>query len=358
MWTADRRTVKITDFGVAHSSWAQRLAESGDQDAARESTDALFDDSELAKTAGTPSFLAPEVVWNGPSGDAQVSPSPSTISNNHSQGHGHGLLAHLSSGSIVHMNSARNSASTVHLSPQQSDRPRITKAIDVWALGVTLYCLLFGEIPFRAETEWALYQVIATEDWNVKPTMGLDEIPTGGRHLVYGPNGKLSEGGVVISLLNGLLEKDAARRITLDEVKVRDLISWLDISSDGIFTLHLRLSQSNTNGSSVISLTLCNGSTRLHRKEARSRPFSTTRLSIPPFLPSNSAGGKACRRGSRALSRPFVLSDLPTLLANAMQPTRLGCALPRRSRWQGTTGVPPPSKQCTGRLKPSVRCRP
>ncbi|EIM91581.1 kinase-like protein [Stereum hirsutum FP-91666 SS1] len=184
MWTSDRRTVKITDFGVAHSSWAQRLAESGEENAHRDSTDHLFDDSELAKTAGTPSFLAPEVVWNGSSVSESTTPS-----------------------------------SGAHLSP--SPRPPITKAIDVWALGVTLYYLLFGEIPFRADSEWALYQVIATEDWTVPETMGLDRIPTGGRHPTPGPNGKLSEGGVVVSFLERLLEKNASKRITLDEVKVR-----------------------------------------------------------------------------------------------------------------------------------------
>lgn len=232
MWTSDRRTVKITDFGVAHSSWAQRLAESGDKNAPRDSTDHLFDDSELARTAGTPSFLAPEVVWNGssasesttPSSGAHLSPSPSQVAGTSSSpnGHGNGLLAQLSSGSVVHVSNGRSSASTVHLPPQaRTRRPPITKAIDVWALGVTLYCLLFGEIPFRADSEWALYQVIATEDWTVPETMGLDRIPTGGRHPTRGPNGKLSEGGVVVSFLERLLEKDASRRITLDEVKVR-----------------------------------------------------------------------------------------------------------------------------------------
>lgn len=236
MWTSDRRTVKITDFGVAHSSWAQRLAESGEENAPRDSTDHLFDDSELAKTAGTPSFLAPEVVWNGssvsesttPSSGAHLSPSSSQVAGTSSSpnGHGHGLLAQFSSGSVVHVSNGRSSASTVHLPPQthtrtQSRRPPITKAIDVWALGVTLYCLLFGEIPFRADSEWALYQVIATEDWTVPETMGLDRIPTGGRHPTPGPNGKLSEGGVVVSFLERLLEKNASKRITLDEVKVR-----------------------------------------------------------------------------------------------------------------------------------------
>ncbi len=83
MWTSDRRTVKITDFGVAHISAAQRLAGSGksqsDVRAATTNSDAdlqlLFDDSELCKTAGTPSFLAPEVVYDF---GIEISPAPSS----------------------------------------------------------------------------------------------------------------------------------------------------------------------------------------------------------------------------------------------------------------------------------------
>lgn len=200
MWTSDRRTVKITDFGVAHMSAAQRLtrirpgsagvAGSTDLDAL------LFDDSELCKTAGTPSFLAPEVVFD----------------------FGTEILPPSSSGALAASDS--NSATT--LQAPAPHRPPITKAIDVWALGVTLYCLLFGKTPFRVESnhEFALYGVICTQDWDVGPCMGLDHIPTEGRHHDC-PNDKpCSEGAEIIKLLERLLEKDMSKRITLDEVKV------------------------------------------------------------------------------------------------------------------------------------------
>jgi SNF1-activating kinase 1 len=208
MWTSDRRTVKITDFGVAHISAAQRLAGPGRNipgTAAAHSTDPdanlqlLFDDSELCKTAGTPSFLAPEVIFDF----GTEIPPPS------------------SSGALAASDS--NSATT--LQAPAPHRPPITKAIDVWALGVTLYCLLFGKTPFRVESnhEFALYGVICTQNWNVESCMGLDRIPTEGRQHDCPNDRPCSEGAEIIKLLERLLEKDMSKRITLDEVKVPPL---------------------------------------------------------------------------------------------------------------------------------------
>lgn len=173
LWTADRSHVKIADFGVSHFSYAQRLAAAGASATADDPTDPiLLEDSDLSKRAGTPSFLAPEVVYE------------------HTYGY------------------------------EPSDpRPEITKAIDIWALGATLYCLLFGEKPFHPDpiinSEFSMYNAICNDDWTVPETMGFDRIPTGGRH----PTDEDSEGGMVIHLLDHFLTKDPALRITLAEVK-------------------------------------------------------------------------------------------------------------------------------------------
>ncbi|KAF9349207.1 hypothetical protein BGX34_001975 [Mortierella sp. NVP85] len=82
-------------------------------------------------------------------------------------------------------------------------RPPITKAIDVWALGVTLYCFVYGRCPFIADTEFELFNIIPR-----RQPIFPDSVP--GRDFV---DPELKD------LLARLLEKDVYKRITLKEVK-------------------------------------------------------------------------------------------------------------------------------------------
>jgi serine/threonine protein kinase len=148
--TADH-VVKISDFGVSYFS--ELLAEDhhssyGNKDAASRSRIAR----ELAKTAGSPAFFAPELC---------------TVGDN--------MAA------------------------------RITKAIDVWALGVTLYCLVFGRCPFEAETEYELFKLIPTQPLEFPADIEIEED--------------------LQDLLCKLLTKDFEQRITLEQVRLHPWVT-------------------------------------------------------------------------------------------------------------------------------------
>ncbi|KAJ4306682.1 hypothetical protein N0V88_000046 [Collariella sp. IMI 366227] len=114
LWTKDKRT-KIADFGVSYFGRPTRDGEPDDTISESEAKD--FDnDLELAKTVGTPAFFAPELC------------ATDLFDNPHGK------------------------------------QPKITEQIDVWSLGVTLYCLIYARLPFLAEDEWQMFKKIANED--------------------------------------------------------------------------------------------------------------------------------------------------------------------------------------------------
>ncbi|KAG0165944.1 hypothetical protein DFQ28_008088 [Apophysomyces sp. BC1034] len=150
---------KISDFGVSYFN--EYLA--GDTEASNESISRM--DRDLAETAGTPAFFAPELCCAG-------DPPLNTTDEDAEERSG-------------------------------KTRPRISKAIDVWALGVTLYCFVFGCTPFTAATEFELFDIIPTE-----PVVFPDPDEVG-----FDVSDQLKD------LLQKLLEKNPEERITLDEVK-------------------------------------------------------------------------------------------------------------------------------------------
>ncbi|CAO3653480.1 unnamed protein product [Cunninghamella echinulata] len=149
--------VKISDFGVSYFN--KILAGKDD------SISSIFEqqrsdqvDRELAETAGTPAFFAPELCWAGEN--------------------------------------------------RQDYRHKITRAIDVWALGVTLYCFVYGECPFTAATEYELFEIIPTQPLTFP------------KRAITSHDDDDSDDADLKDLLQRLLEKNPQQRITLDQVKV------------------------------------------------------------------------------------------------------------------------------------------
>ncbi|KAL6707917.1 hypothetical protein ACN47E_003591 [Coniothyrium glycines] len=102
--------IKISDFGVSYLGRQKTDESIGEQ---FESDFQEVDDAiELAKTVGTPAFYAPELCRT----EVDV------------------------------------------------DTPLIDGSIDIWALGVTLYCLIYGRVPFHDVNTFALMKIISEEE--------------------------------------------------------------------------------------------------------------------------------------------------------------------------------------------------
>ena len=236
-------TVKISDFGCSHYSEALRVASA--QNTA--DGDDYIDDIELAKTAGSPAFFAPEMCYSGLDNEnhrGRLSPTqtpvhevpaftlrpPSAVNDRSEVKTSRSdpivlfpgeflfpLKPTLSNDSAL---SRRPDAARTHSSSTVPRRERlpITNAIDVWALGVTLYCLLFGKTPFDAPNEYLLMQIIPTADYDIPPLMGKDLLQTSPE----GDSDVSEEAKECLDLLRRLLEKNPAQRISPEQAKVSD----------------------------------------------------------------------------------------------------------------------------------------
>jgi hypothetical protein len=114
----------------------------------------------------------------------------------------------------------------------------ITSAIDVWALGVTLFCFIYGRLPFMADNEFSLFKCIAEEDL-VIPKRRIRPIEP-----KQNPNHRVSLEEYetepvdedLRDLIKRLLTKNPVKRILLKEVKrhpwvlqdLQDPINWVE----------------------------------------------------------------------------------------------------------------------------------
>lgn len=174
-------TVKISDFGVSFASYLGNTGEGF-----------RMSEAELAKTVGTPAFFAPELC----------------------------RTSHSASNSTIKM----TSLDMDKLSSQQNgtETPKVTYKIDIWALGVTLYCLLFGKVPFNAELEFALFDVIVNQE--VQFPQSKDEFHS--PQEVSDEEFELAK-----DLVRKLLDKNSETRLTIRGIKEHPFV-LMDLEDD------------------------------------------------------------------------------------------------------------------------------
>ena len=196
LWTKDHR-VKISDFGVSYFGRPIRDGELEENVSEGDATD-FDDDLELAKTVGTPAFFAPELCYTD----------------------------------------------------LDTEQPKVTEQIDVWSLGITLYCLIFARLPFLADDEYQLFRCIAKNDVYI-PKRRLKAVDTSftpgtSQAARMGPSsGSFREDAELAyediddelyDLLRRMLIKDPTERMKLREVKrhpwvlrgIDNVMGWLD----------------------------------------------------------------------------------------------------------------------------------
>lgn len=190
---ASNNHVKVSDFGVSYLG--RPVRDDDDEAVAGEDVTALDDPRELSKTVGTPAFFAPELCYT----DAAMFEGG-----------------------------------------KEGNGPKITGALDLWSLGVTLYGMIFGRLPFLADNEYGMFTKIVEAqveipDRRLKAVedklysregsqVRVDQVTNSNKR----PDEQLAYEVIdetLKDLLGKLLVKDPAKRITIKGAKLHPWVT-------------------------------------------------------------------------------------------------------------------------------------
>lgn len=176
--------VKISDFGVSYLG----RPTTDEEELTEKDVKMLDDERELARSVGTPAFWAPEVCYTEENALEEIF------------------------GGVT---------------------PKITGALDLWALGITLYCMVYARLPFMAgegEDQGLTHNICYEEVFC--PRQRLVPVDTSTeKFTLVGPDSMNSNKRLdyelkfesvpegVRDLIGKLLIKDPARRLTIAEAK-------------------------------------------------------------------------------------------------------------------------------------------
>ncbi|KAG8821445.1 hypothetical protein FRC17_009828 [Serendipita sp. 399] len=163
LWTKKRARVKLTDFGVA--CFSKPVGTGGDSE----------NDDVLLKTEGTPAFYAPEQAYN-----FNGLPIPTFPPGQRPPG--------VKGNQIYPM----------------------TKALDIWAFGVSIFCFLFGRPPYWGESVHILCKAIIEDDYTIPEVATCDQI------LVESGGEDLAD---ALETMKGMMTKPVYARMTLAQAK-------------------------------------------------------------------------------------------------------------------------------------------